>query len=421
MRAGERSSLLRKPPIPLVGGGALRAASLLEYLAQSYTVDAIVFRTPERRVDLPSGLVDRLDTIELPRHSKHTRRASAQRPSTAAPQPAAGRPLQRIRRRNRRVARGSPGLRSRPWSSISGALPTRADRPAMPPHGSRPAQHRVGLAPGQRQGGSMAAIGRTRDLPPGGHRSRAALAAALFSAADDLPQDAERVRQIAPGARVVVYPNAIPLVSRPPREEQDIIVFSGTLEYEPNRTAVRYFAAEIWPALRDRWPGLKWRLIGRNPEAVERYVTGDPGIECTGPVEDAMSYLAAAKVAVAPILSGSGTRLKIVEAWAAGVPVVSTTLGAEGLPGAARRKHPAGGRSGQLRRRRVLPSRLLHRARTDREQRPRTNTRATSPGTPPGARSTGRAGPLFVSSSVRRLDFASIRQSRAGAPAVPAT
>ena len=72
-------------------------------------------------------------------------------------------------------------------------------------------------------------------------------------------------------------------MSRPPREEQDIIVFSGTLDYEPNRTAVRYFAAEIWPTLRARWPGLKWRLVGRNPEAVERYIAGDPGIECTGP------------------------------------------------------------------------------------------------------------------------------------------
>jgi len=95
---------------------------------------------------------------------------------------------------------------------------------------------------------------------------------------------------------------------------------------------VRYFAGEIWPALRHRWPDLKWRLVGRHPEAVEKYVRGDPRIERTGPVADAIPHLAAAKVAVVPVLSGSGTRLKIIEAWAAGTPVVSTTLGAEGLP-----------------------------------------------------------------------------------------
>ncbi len=137
---------------------------------------------------------------------------------------------------------------------------------------------------------------------------------------------------MAPETSVAVYPNAIPLVDRRPREEQDVIVFSGTLEYGPNRTAVQYFAAKIWPRLRQTWPDLKWRLVGRHPEAVEKYVRGDSRIERTGPVEDAIPHLAAAKVAVVPVLSGSGTRLKIVEAWAAGTPVVSTSLGAEGLP-----------------------------------------------------------------------------------------
>jgi glycosyltransferase involved in cell wall biosynthesis len=58
---------------------------------------------------------------------------------------------------------------------------------------------------------------------------------------------------------------------------------------------------------------------------------GDDRIQVQGPVDDAIRELARAKVAVVPVLAGSGTRLKILEAWAAGVPVVSTTLGAEGL------------------------------------------------------------------------------------------
>jgi polysaccharide biosynthesis protein PslH len=77
---------------------------------------------------------------------------------------------------------------------------------------------------------------------------------------------------------------------------------------------------------------LVWRLIGKNPEAVSRHVRGDPRIQVVGPVDSAVEALAAVQVAVVPLRSGSGTRVKILEAWAASRPVVSTTLGAEGLP-----------------------------------------------------------------------------------------
>jgi glycosyltransferase involved in cell wall biosynthesis len=143
--------------------------------------------------------------------------------------------------------------------------------------------------------------------------------------------DAERARAIAPGARVTVYPNALPLAPLPPRASEDAIVFSGNMEYHPNISAVRFFRREVWPSLRERWPALVWRLAGKNPEAVRRFTAGDPRIQALGPVDDAIRELARAKVAVVPVLAGSGTRLKILEAWAAGTPVVSTTLGAEGL------------------------------------------------------------------------------------------
>src|SRR5438067_146208 len=74
------------------------------------------------------------------------------------------------------------------------------------------------------------------------------------------PEDNARVKDIAPSAVVAVYPNTIPLIDRPLRREQDVIIFSGTLDYQPNRTAVRHFAVNIWPSLRALWPGLKWRL-----------------------------------------------------------------------------------------------------------------------------------------------------------------
>src|SRR5205085_7505327 len=95
--------------------------------------------------------------------------------------------------------------------------------------------------------------------------------------------DAVQVRAIAPAARITVYPNAIPLRPQPPRAVENAIVFSGNLGYHPNISAVRFFRAEIWPRLREEWPGLTWRLVGKNPAAVARYTAGDPRIQVVGP------------------------------------------------------------------------------------------------------------------------------------------
>jgi glycosyltransferase involved in cell wall biosynthesis len=144
--------------------------------------------------------------------------------------------------------------------------------------------------------------------------------------------DVDLARAIAPQARFAVYPNSLPPVPLPPAADEEAIVFSGNMEYHPNVTAVRFFRGEVWPRLRERWPKLVWRLVGKNPAAVERYTAGDPRIEVVGPVDDAVCEIARSRVAIVPLLTGSGTRLKILEAWAAGLPVVSTTIGAEGLP-----------------------------------------------------------------------------------------
>jgi glycosyltransferase involved in cell wall biosynthesis len=137
---------------------------------------------------------------------------------------------------------------------------------------------------------------------------------------------------------VIVYPNALPLIEVPHVEEENCIVFSGNLEYHPNIEAVRWFASEVWPALRDRNEALTWKLVGRNPEAIQKIVKNDPRILTTGPVEDAIAEIATARVVVVPLLSGSGTRFKILEAWAAQKAVASTRIGAEGL-GARAGKH----------------------------------------------------------------------------------
>lgn len=130
---------------------------------------------------------------------------------------------------------------------------------------------------------------------------------------------------------VIVFPNALPEIARPSVPEADVIVFSGNLEYHPNVEAVRWFRQRIWPRVRAEAPQIEWRLLGSNPEAVARFTSGDARIRVLSPVDDAVTHLAKAQVGIAPLLSGSGTRFKILEAWAAGRAVVSTTLGAEGL------------------------------------------------------------------------------------------
>jgi polysaccharide biosynthesis protein PslH len=143
----------------------------------------------------------------------------------------------------------------------------------------------------------------------------------------------EEDRQRVDHPNVIVYPNALPEWNAPAVAEAPRIVFSGNLEYHPNVAAVEWFHARVWPRLREEFPDLEWRLVGRNPHAVASGIQGDPRIRTTGAIDDALPELAAAQVCVVPLLSGSGTRFKILEAWAAGRAVVSTSIGAEGLGG----------------------------------------------------------------------------------------
>jgi glycosyltransferase involved in cell wall biosynthesis len=148
-------------------------------------------------------------------------------------------------------------------------------------------------------------------------------------------EDAAIARRIAPGARVIVYPNALRCVEVPQLRQLPRIVLSGNFEYHPNIDAVAFLCKEIWPSLRRTFPELRLRLVGRGDAFIRRLLprgsAEETGIEVTGPVEDALSEIAQAQVVIAPIRTGSGTRIKILEAWAAARPVVATPLAAEGL------------------------------------------------------------------------------------------
>ncbi len=139
----------------------------------------------------------------------------------------------------------------------------------------------------------------------------------------------DRARVEHPHVRV--FPNALPEIARPNVAEANCILFSGNLEYHPNVEAVRWFRAHVWPRLRDRFPELEWRLAGASAHGIANLVAGDKRIRVLPPMKDAIPVLAEAKVCVVPLLSGSGTRFKILESWAAARAVVSTRIGAEGL------------------------------------------------------------------------------------------
>jgi glycosyltransferase involved in cell wall biosynthesis len=148
-----------------------------------------------------------------------------------------------------------------------------------------------------------------------------------------LAPSAADVGYLPAGVKAAVYPNTIPATARGAAvRKAPRVIFSANLEYAPNQAAVAWFAREIWPVVAARRKELEWVVAGRNPEAVARWIRGLPRVRVTGRVPSLREEIAGAMVAVAPIRAGSGTRVKILEAWAAGTAVVSTRLGAEGLP-----------------------------------------------------------------------------------------
>jgi glycosyltransferase involved in cell wall biosynthesis len=110
------------------------------------------------------------------------------------------------------------------------------------------------------------------------------------------------------------------------------IVFLGSMDWMPNIDGAEWFAREILPRIRQRHPQVTVALVGRTPSPqVIALGKRDPGMIVTGTVEDVRPWLRGALVSIVPLRIGGGTRLKIYEAMAAGVPVVSTSIGAEGL------------------------------------------------------------------------------------------
>lgn len=122
-----------------------------------------------------------------------------------------------------------------------------------------------------------------------------------------------------------------PLVPRTP--EPGLIGFLGSMDWMPNIECVHHFVRDIFPGILARHPGARFLVIGRDPApSLQRLAAENDRVLLTGTVEDVRPHLDRCEVLVVPLRSGGGTRIKIFEAMAQGVPVVSTSIGAEGLP-----------------------------------------------------------------------------------------
>jgi len=146
-------------------------------------------------------------------------------------------------------------------------------------------------------------------------------------------REAEIMRRHAPDTPVTAVPNGVDVEYFRPDSapvEPGTLVFNGVLDYRPNIDGVNFLVDDVLPLVRKHRPDVRLTVVGRGSDADVKALRRR-GVDATGEVPDVRPYLQGAEVVVVPIRMGSGTRLKVVEGLAMGRPVVSTTLGCEGV------------------------------------------------------------------------------------------
>jgi len=146
--------------------------------------------------------------------------------------------------------------------------------------------------------------------------------------------DREAMLSLCPQCPITVVPTgvdtelyrAVPSASGNP----PVVVFTGSMDWEPNIDAMEYFCRDVWPVVLNQYPDARFQIVGRNPPARIRHLASS-SVEVTGTVASVADYLRNATVVVVPLRIGGGTRLKIYEAMAMAKAMVSTSIGAEGL------------------------------------------------------------------------------------------
>jgi polysaccharide biosynthesis protein PslH len=149
-------------------------------------------------------------------------------------------------------------------------------------------------------------------------------------------READALTQIVPDARVDVVTSGVDFSHlRPPSAPaaSSDVVFCGVMNYAPNEQGAAWLARDVWPLVRASVPHARLRLVGSNPTAgVRALASADPSVEVTGEVPDVRPYLWSAAVAAAPLHTARGLQNKVLEAIAAGLPVIVSSVVADGLP-----------------------------------------------------------------------------------------
>ncbi len=146
--------------------------------------------------------------------------------------------------------------------------------------------------------------------------------------------DRLQMLQMDPSCEITVVPTGVDTkkfeISPPSQIHPPRIVFTGSMDWEPNIDAMEFFCQQIWPRVRSVYPDAIFQIVGRNPHPKIQKLASD-SVQVTGTVPSVADYLREASVVIVPLRIGGGTRLKIFEAMAMGKAVISTSIGAEGL------------------------------------------------------------------------------------------
>ena len=324
-------SVLPRPPHPFRDGLAIRNYYLLAALADAFRVRAFALLDPERAYgggQFPAGV----EVEWIPQSPRRPRRAAAAVASLLSGRPYSQQ-LYRSRQLERSLATLAQSQRPR-WivahSYHVAPAALLAGRPVWIDF------HNLDSEIWRRTAESATStavrlFARRQEPRVRALEQRIAGAAAGLSCVSR--RDAEALRALGGAAEPLVVPNGVDLSRYAFRREpaaQELAFFVGDLSWPPNAEGVRWFAREVWPRIRRQRPAAHAEIVGRSaPPDLERLSSA--GFALVGEGADTRPFWQRAAVAVVPLLAGGGTRLKILEAAACGVPVVSTSVGAEGL------------------------------------------------------------------------------------------